>query len=140
MRNITLISIFLLTFAINVNAQIIEQSVKIQPPKAGESFFRYVPFEVPQNTKSLSIAFDFDKKGGANGLNFGLFETGFSGKDSDKNGLRGYSGYVRDSIFIAEDKATHGYRAGKIPAGKWFVIVGLTKVAPEGVELKLKKR
>lgn len=129
-------SLFL--FAFFANAQTIEQSVKLQPPKQGESLFRYVPFEVPQNTKSISINFDFDKKGGANGLNFGLFETGFTGKDSDKNGLRGYSGYVRDSIFIAEDKATNGYRAGKIMAGKWFVLVGLSKIAPEGVELKLK--
>ncbi|MEK7724855.1 MAG: CehA/McbA family metallohydrolase, partial [Acidobacteriota bacterium] len=133
-------AIIILTFlcAFSTNAQIIEQAVKLQPPKQGESLFRYVPFEVPQNTKSLSISFDFDKKGGANGLNFGLFETGFTGKDSDKNGFRGYSGYVRDSIFIAEDKATHGYRAGKISAGKWFVLVGLSKIAPEGVELKLK--
>lgn len=129
-------SLFL--FAFSANAQTFEQSVKLQPPKQGESLFRYVPFEVPQNTKSLSITFNFDKKGGANGLNFGLFETGFTGKDSDKNGFRGYSGYVRDAIFIAEDKATHGYRAGKIPAGKWFVLVGLSKIAPEGVELKLK--
>lgn len=127
-------------FAFSTNAQIIEQTVKLQSPKQGESLFRYVPFEVPQNTKSISINFDFDKKGGANGLNFGLFETGFTGKDSDKNGLRGYSGYVRDAIFIAEDKATNGYRAGKISAGKWFVLVGLSKIAPEGVELKLKIR
>lgn len=138
MRNffITIILFFLIT--LGANAQTFEQTVKIQPPKAGESLYTYVPFEVPQNTKSLSISFEFDKKGGANGLNFGLFETGFSGKDSDKNGLRGYSGYVREAIFIAEDKATHGYQAGKISAGKWFVLVGLSKIAPEGVELKLK--
>lgn len=131
-----LFSIFL--FAFSINAQTIEQSVKFQPPKQGESLYRYVPFEVPENTKSLSINFDFDKKDGANGLNFGLFETEFTGKDSDKNGFRGYSGYVRETIFIAEDKATHGYQAGKIPAGKWFVLVGLSKIVPEGVELKLK--
>lgn len=133
-----LISTFL--FALSINAQIIEQSVTLQPPKQGESLFRYIPFEVPQDTKSLSINFEFDKKGGANGLNFGVFEAGFTGTDSDKTGFRGYSGYVRDAIFIAEDKATHGYRSGKIPAGKWFVLVGLSKIAPEGVELKLKIR
>jgi hypothetical protein len=133
---IILLAIVLMTVV--VKSQTIERSVKLQPPKAGESLFTYVPFEVPPNTKSLSINFDFDKKGGANGLNFGLFETGFNGKDSDKTGLRGYSGYVREVIFIAEDTATHGYRAGKIPAGTWFVLVGLSKIAPEGVELKLK--
>ena len=138
MKIIIAILVIILLLIVSINAQTIEQSVKLQPPKQGEGLFRYVPFDVPSNTKSISISFDFDKKGGANSLNFGVFEAGFSGKDSDKNGLRGWSGYVREAIFIAEDKATNGYRAGKISAGKWFVIVGLAKVAAEGVDLKLK--
>jgi hypothetical protein len=123
---------------LTIDGQTVEQTVKIEPPPPGGSLYRYVPFEVPQGTESLSVSFDFDRQGGANSLNFGIFETGFSGRDSDKNGLRGWSGYVREAVFIARDRATHGYRPGAISAGKWFVIVGLAKVAPAGVDLKLK--
>ena len=53
-------------------------------------------------------------------------------------GFRGWSGGRRNTIFIAENSATNGYVAGKIPAGTWRIVFGLYKVAPEGVEVTLK--
>lgn len=128
----------ILAFTFYVNAQNFEKTIKVHFPKEGESRYIYVPFEVPQNTESLSFSYEYDKKGGANRFDFGVFETGFSGQNDDKTGLRGWSGGIRDSAFIAQDKATNGYRAGIIPAGKWHFIVGLAQIAPEGVELTLK--
>jgi hypothetical protein len=135
---ITAVSIFLLTF--NLKAQTFEKTVYLETPKSGESLYKYIPFEVPLNVESLSFSFEYDKKGGTNRLEFGVFDSRFSGRNEDKNGFRGWSGSVRDAAFIAFDKATHGYAAGKIPAGKWFFIIGLAKIAPTGVELKLKVR
>lgn len=137
-KNICWIILLILVLAFAVNAQTFEKTIKLQAPKNGESLFTYVPFEVPQNTKSLSFSYEYNKKSGANRLEFGVFETGFSGQNNDKNGLRGWSGSIRDNAFIAENKATYGYKAGKIPAGKWYFIVGLPKIVSEGVELTLK--
>ena len=133
-----LITVILLLFAFSANAQTFEKHIKLQMPENGESRYTYVPFEVPENMESLSFEFEYDKKNGANKLEFGIFENGFTGKDNDKNGFRGWSGSVRDSAFISQNKATHGYLAGKIEPGKWYFIIGLAKIAPEGVDLTLK--
>ena len=124
--------------AFSVRAQTSEMTVNLQNPKTGESHFTYIPFDVPERTESLSFTFEYDKKDGANRLEFGVFEPPFTGKDSDRRGLRGWSGSVRGSVFIAEDRATRGYSAGEIPAGKWFLVVGLAKIAPAGVDFLLK--
>lgn len=134
-KNLTVI--LFIFFALSVNAQIFEKTLKFQTPKNGESLYTYVPFDVPENTESLSFELEYDKKDGANRLEFGVFETGFTGKNSDKNGFRGWSGSVRNSAFIAQDRATHGYLPGKIRSGKWYFVIGLAKIASEGVDVTL---
>ncbi|NNF00996.1 MAG: PHP domain-containing protein [Pyrinomonadaceae bacterium] len=134
-----LIQLLLLLFlTASANAQSFKTKITLQTPESGQSRYKYIPFDVPENTQTLSFRYKYDKKGGDNRLEFGVFETGFSGRDGDKRGLRGWSGSVRDSAFIAEDRATHGYSAGKIQPGKWYFIIGLAQVATEGVELELR--
>jgi len=115
-----------------------EKTTKFQKPEEGEIRYKYIPFEVPENTESLSLAYEYDKRDGKNRIEFGVFDTSFSGENTDKTGLRGWSGSVRDLVFIAKDSATHGYTSGKIDAGKWHIIFGLASVAEEGVDVKLK--
>jgi hypothetical protein len=127
-----------LFFAFSIKGQSLEKTIKLQMPEEGQSRYTYIPFEVSENTNSLSFSFEYDKKDGANRLEFGIFDPRFSGRNDDKNGFRGWSGSVRDSAFIAEDRATNGYSAGKIPAGTWYFIIGLAQIDREGVELKLR--
>lgn len=138
MKSFSLILVLIFLLALDLTAQTFETTVRLEAPKAGETLYRYVPFEVPPATNSLSLSYEYDKKGGANRLEFGVFDPRFTGRNGDKTGFRGWSGSVRDAAFISTNKATHGYLAGKITPGKWFFIVGLAKISPEGVELKLK--
>lgn len=117
-------------------AQTFEQTVVIPPPQNNRYF--YVPFEVPANTESLTLSYQYDKKGGANVLDLGVFDVAFDSTEINVKGLRGWSGGRRNTIFIAETEATNGYIAGKISPGKWRVALGLYKVAPEGVEVSIK--
>lgn len=119
------------------NSNGFEKTVKFEKPKEGEFYYKYIPFEVPENTKNISIIHEYDKKDGKNRIEFGVFDTKFSGKKTDKKGLRGWSGSVRDRVFIAKDFATHGYVAGEIESGKWHMIFGLASVADEGVDIKI---
>ncbi len=119
-------------------AQTFEKTVFVPQPKENESRYFYVPFEVPRNAKSLSISYEYDKKGGANVLDLGVFDARFDAAETNLKGFRGWSGGRRNTIFIAEDSASHGYVAGDIPAGSWRVIFGLYKVALEGAEVKIK--
>lgn len=119
------------------NSNGFEKTIKFEKPKEGDFRYKYIPFEVPANTESISIIHEYDKKGGKNRIEFGIFDTKFSGEKTDKKGFRGWSGSVRDRVFIAKDSATHGYVAGEIESGKWNIILGLASVADEGVEVKL---
>ncbi|MBK8150142.1 MAG: PHP domain-containing protein [Acidobacteria bacterium] len=110
-------------------------SIRIVPTKADENPYVYVPFDVPARTRSISVSVSYDKS--LNRLDFGLFDQRFSGSNSDKRGFRGWSGAIRDRFFLALDEASNGYQAGPIRAGKWRLVVGRARVAPEGVELKI---
>jgi hypothetical protein len=118
-------------------AQTVTKTVSVASPGAGENRYIYVPFEVPKNTESVSFSFEYDKRNGSNNLEFGLFDSQFSGKTRDKNGFRGWSGSVRESIFISRETATNGYTPGAIQPGTWYVIVGLARLESGGVKLKL---
>ncbi len=55
----------------------------------------------------------------------------------DADGFRGYSGGARDRFVITAAAATPGYLPGPLPAGRWQVIIGLHRVAAEGVAYEL---
>ncbi len=73
-------------------------------------------------------------------MDLGVFDVGFDESEASISGFRGWSGGRRNEVFISETKATNGYLPGKIPVGKWRIIFGLYKVAPEGVEVAVKVR
>ena len=125
----------LLGFTVCATAQSFEKKIVILPPKEGESRYVYVPFNVPIETRSLSVIYEYDKKNGANVLDLGVFDSNFDGTETSVKGFRGWSGGRRNTIFIGEKSASNGYLAGEIPVGKWRVILGIYKVVPEGVEV-----
>lgn len=128
---------FFASFSVS-SAQTIERTVSIAALKDDASRYFYLPFEVPAQTVSLTLTYEYDRKNGANVLDLGVFDASFGGAETDLRGFRGWSGGRRDAIFIAENSATNGYLAGKIPKGRWRVVFGLYKVAPEGVNVAVK--
>ncbi|MDQ3748959.1 MAG: CehA/McbA family metallohydrolase [Acidobacteriota bacterium] len=127
--------IFLPLFA---QAQTFEKTISVPPPQEKDNRYFYIPFVVPGNVKSLTISYEYDKKGGANVLDLGVFDARFDVAENDVKGFRGWSGGRRSTVFIAENFASHGYVAGKIHSGTWRVVLGLYKVAPEGVDVAVK--
>ena len=116
----------------------IVKTVTLEKPRADESHYSYVPFEVPAGTTSLSLSYEYDKRDGKNRIELGLFDSRFSGKDSDKAGFRGWSGAVRERVFVAKDSASHGYEPGEIQPGTWYVILGRLAVEDPGVEVTIR--
>ena len=121
-----------------VAAQTFEKKIDIPPLGENSQRYFYVPFEVPRGAKSLSVSYEYDKKGGANVLDLGVFDSCVSPTNSDACGFRGWSGGRRNVIFISETAATNGYLAGKLTNGNWRVILGLYKIAPEGAAVIVK--
>ncbi|MGI8640887.1 MAG: CehA/McbA family metallohydrolase [Pyrinomonadaceae bacterium] len=135
-----ILSTVLLLIPFFAQAQTFEQTVSIPRPNENDKRYFYLAFEVPAKTKSLTLSYQYDRKDGSNVLDLGVFDARFDGTETNAKGFRGWSGGRRNTIFITENTATNGYITGKIPAGNWRVILGLYKVAPEGVEVKITAR
>jgi hypothetical protein len=129
--------IFILLTPIRAQTQTFEKKVFVPALKEDASRYFYVPFEVPADAKSITVSYEYDRKGSANVLDLGVFDAGFDDTETNIKGFRGWSGGRRNKIFISENSASHGYIVGKISPGAWRVILGLYKVALEGVEVKI---
>lgn len=130
----------ILAFAGTTISQTIETEVPIPQPKDGDSRYFCVPFDVPEGTKSLSVTYKYDRRDGANVLDLGLFDSRFDGTKNGLNGFRGWSGGRRQTVFVGRESASNGYLPGEVPAGKWRVILGLYKIAAEGVKVTVSVR
>lgn len=97
--------------------------------------YQYVPVRIAKGTTRMAIACRYDKAGGANAVDLGLFEPGPLALGT--RGFRGWSGGARDQVVVAVDEATPGYWPGALPAGEWHVALGLYRVAREGVDVEL---
>lgn len=140
MKKSTLSLVIILAAVVCHFAQVVETRLSISPLVEGSKRYHYVPFDVPANAESIEIEYSYDKKGGANTLDIGVFDSDFDEKEKTLSGFRGWSGGRRSKIFLSRNAATNGYTAGRIPQGKWRVIFGLYKVAPEGVEVTIRIR
>ena len=131
-------SFVLLFIPLFAQAQTVEKTISVPQPQEKDNRYFYVPFAVPGNVKNLTISYEYDKKGGANVLDLGVFDSRFDETEQALRGFRGWSGGRRSSIFISKNSATNGYVAGKIPDGTWRVALGLYKVEAQGVEVTVR--
>ena len=124
--------------SMNAQARTFERVVHLAPPGAHDSRYAYVPFDVPPHAARISISYQYERAGGANTIDIGLFDARSTGSDTDPRGFRGWSGGRRSEFFISRDEATPGYLPGALPAGTWRIILGLYQVAPAGVDVSFK--
>jgi len=118
--------------------QAVVKRLHLTPPATGESRYYYVPFQVPPGASQINISYDYDRANESNVLDIGLFDSRFSELAADVSGFRGWSGGRRSEIFVSREAATPGYIPGELPAGTWRIILGLYRMAPEGVDVTFK--
>lgn len=110
-------------------------SVSLSRADKVRSPYSYVPFDVPEGTTRIDIAMHYAKAEDCI-VDLGLFDTGFAPFPAE-TGFRGWSGGARDRFFVATDDATPGYLPGPVPAGRWFVILGLYRLPDSPVSVSL---
>jgi hypothetical protein len=98
--------------------------------------YQYLPVEVPPGATRLTLDLRYDRAGGANVVDLGVFEPG--PLDIGTPAFRGWSGGERAGVTLSPQFATPGYWPGPIPAGRWHVMLGLYKVAPGGVDVEVR--
>jgi hypothetical protein len=122
------------------NTRTTERAVHVAPFGADGPRYVYVPFDVPRGAVRVRVAYDYAREGGANTLDLGVFDARSDGPGAEVSarGFRGWSGGRRSEFFITREEATPGYLPGELPAGRWRVVLGLYKVAPAGVDVKVR--
>jgi hypothetical protein len=108
-----------------------------------EKTYLHLPFDMPADATRLEVEYTYSDKiesdpllTGGNTIDLGVFDT--RGIDFLAAGFRGWSGSERLSFFITETEATPGYLPGPLIAGRWHVLLGLYKIAPEGCVYRVK--
>src|SRR5262249_3414007 len=96
----------------------------------GAPDWAYVPVEVPEGVREISVAYDYDRPATppgvpGNALDLGVF---------DRTGFRGSSGGARDGFSISAQGATAGDLPGPVHPGTWHVLLGPYTVAPGGLQ------
>jgi PHP domain-containing protein len=109
--------------------------VHYTPQDRAEGRYQYVPFDVPAGTTRLTFGYAYDRAGGRNVVDLGVFEPG--SLDLGTPAFRGWSGGERRTVTITATEATPGYWPGPLPAGQWHVALGLYKVAESGLDVSL---
>lgn len=122
----------------NVKTLTIDRMVHLAAPGPNDSRYAYVPFEVPSGATRMKVSYQYERAGGANTIDIGIFDARLTNSVSHPKGFRGWSGGRRSEFFISRDEATPGYLPGEIHAGTWQIILGLYSVAPAGVDVSLK--
>jgi hypothetical protein len=105
--------------------------VRYTPRDRAAGRYQYVPVDVPAGTTRVTFGYAYDRAGGANVIDLGVFEPG--SLDLGSPAFRGWSGGERKTVTLSATDATPGYWPGPLPAGRWHVALGLYKVADAGV-------
>jgi PHP domain len=100
----------------------------------------YLPFEVPASARRIEVSYHYSDPvrapfgmGPGNTVDIGVFDS--RGYDFlEAPGFRGWSGADRQEFFLARDDATPGYVKGSLYPGEWNVVLGLSRLEPEGVK------
>jgi hypothetical protein len=125
----------LLTVAVSPAAQRQHPIVLQGHYAAGGPRYQYLPFDLPANAEAMTISYSFTGDDGASVIDLGLFEPGPLTLGTES--FRGYSGGAQRTITVGRRTASPGYRTGPMPPGTWHVMLGMYKIAPAGVDVKV---
>lgn len=91
--------------------------------------YERLEFELPEGITAISVMYEYEVSGEQGSILQNVVDLGVY----DPNGFRGWSGSERDAVTIAVDDkgTTAGYVPGPLPAGAWFVELGVGLVADE---------
>lgn len=107
---------------------------RFTPADKAASDYVLLPFEVPPGIARLEVRYAFEGQGRPDSLSvidLGLFDP--RGADFLRaEGFRGWSGSARAEAILTPRSATPGYLPGPILPGRWHVILGLYRIAPQG--------
>ncbi len=115
------------------------------PEDKARSDYAYIPLDLPSPARRLTVRYTYADatltEEGARGaqssvVDIGLFDP--RGREFPEGpGFRGWSGSARREFTVGVESATPGYLPGPLPPGRYHVILGLYRVHPGGVDVRI---
>jgi hypothetical protein len=117
------------------------RSLLLHVEHAREGTYFTLPFTMPPDTESLSVAYRYPRyrESGADNAAFtsrqeiNVIDIGLIAPDGSQAGA---SGSDKRELFLSETAATPGYRPQPLVPGEWRILVGAYRVAAEGVTVE----
>ncbi|RKL65004.1 hypothetical protein CR203_23005 [Salipaludibacillus neizhouensis] len=100
------------------NLETISLMINEKIPKEIEGQYITLPFEVFEPVQEIKVHLEVLGEGE------NVIDLGLEGPD----GLKGWSGGARRSLFVREDRATPGYTLEKLKKGTWGVVLNAYKI------------
>lgn len=123
-----------------MNQDFLQLDIHIGQDRQGTYFT--IPFTVPDDIESIQINYEYPRRPLVeqpleNGVFIAATEMNIIdiGVVDPQGGQVGASGSDKTEVILSETHATPGYKAGRIMAGEWQIIVGAYKVAANGVNV-----
>ncbi|MFI0864202.1 CehA/McbA family metallohydrolase [Streptomyces smyrnaeus] len=95
-----------------------------------DGILRALPVDVPAGTAALTLTLSYPRHAG-------VLDLGLLGPEGE---FRGWSGGARDTVTVAEERATPGYLPGPLVPGTWRVLLRLHRIPPEGMPYEVRAR
>ena len=98
-----------------------------------------IPFDLPTGVGRLEVRYTYSDPISPDPLATqpgNVVDLGVLAPD----GFRGWSGSARSSFTLTPQRATPGYLPGSLAAGRWHVLLGLYKLAPDGCNVRAEIR
>ncbi len=96
--------------------------------KEEEGLYLKIPFSVPDQTSSMELSYEYDRK--KNIIDFGLL--------NEKGELIGWSGSNRSRIVVSDHRSTDGFAPVPVKQGEWSILLGAYKVDEMGAAITYK--
>jgi hypothetical protein len=113
----------------------------VEPAQQGQ--YLRLPFEMPPGVESLALRYEYarhrERAAAAGSAAFttreeiNIIDLGLIAPDGSQVGA---SGSDKTEIFVSATTATAGYHPHSLGPGRWEILVGAYKVAPEGVSVR----
>lgn len=96
----------------------VDRTIELHATAVGIGQYLYLPFQVPDGVNRVAVSM---RRSGEASIGVGLFDH--RGPDHGSPGFRGVYGDEVSSFFVAADRASRGFRPGRIEPGTWTVVV-----------------
>ena len=104
-------------------------------PKEREGKYYALPFEVPAGVETLTVQYEYARKGRGIMADLHPSNTVDLGLCNEKGTFLGWSGSARSEVFVSASGASPGYLCCPVNPGTWRILIGAYHIETQGADV-----